>query len=157
MVDLAEDRQIGTLVGLIEPGKFLVRVRGRITGDGQGRTDVPGTGHVQERLEQPAPDHQEIPKEGLLDLMNRLLLVGGVLHVFDHVPERLESFVDLRRARRLLGGRREIELDGGNGGGQHDSGSSSLWCVPGPTTSWNIPQEEGPFEAPSTRIEILKH
>ena len=107
--------------------------------------------------EQPVPDHQEMPKDGLLDLMNRLLSVGGVLQVFDHVPERLESFVDLRRASRLLGGRRESELDGGSGGGQHDSGSSSLWCVPGPTTSWNIPQEEGPFEAPSDRIKILKH
>ena len=34
---------------------------------------------------------------------------------------------------------------------------SSLWCVPGQTTSWNIPQEEGPFQDPSNRIEILKH
>ena len=79
-------------MGLIEPGKFLARVRGRITGDGQGRTNIPRAGHVQERLEQPAPHHQEIPKDGLLDLMNRLLSVGGVLHVLDHVPERLESF-----------------------------------------------------------------
>ena len=55
----------------------------------------------------------------------------------------------------LLGGRREIELDGGSRAGQHDSGSSSLWCVPGLTTSWNIPHEEGPFEDPSNRIEIL--
>jgi hypothetical protein len=36
--------------------------------------------------------------------MNRLLSVGGVLHAFDHVPERLESFVDVRRASLLLGG-----------------------------------------------------
>ena len=155
--DRAEDRQIGTLVRLIEPGKFLVRVRGRIPGNSQGRTNVPGPGHVQECLEHPAADHQELPKEGLLDLMNRLLLVGGVLHAFDQVPERLESFVDLRRARLLLEGRREIELDGGYGGRKHESGSSSLWCVPGLTTSWNIPREEGPFEAPSTKVEILKH
>ena len=89
--------------------------------------------------------------------MNRLLLVGGVLHAFDQVPERLESLVDLRRASLLLGGQREIELDGGNGGRKHESGSSSLGCVPGPMTSWNIPQEEGHFEDPATKIEILKH
>ena len=29
--------------------------------------------------------------------------------------------------------------------------------MPGLTTSWNIPQEEGPFQDPSNRIEILKH
>ena len=103
-VDLAEDRQIGTLVGLIQPGKFLVRVRGGITGDGQGRTHVPGTGHVQERLEQPAADDQELPKEGLLDLMDRLMLVGGVLQAFDQVPERLEPLIDVRRARLLARG-----------------------------------------------------
>jgi hypothetical protein len=154
---LTEDRQIGTPVWLLQPGQVLVRVRGRITRDPQRRADVPSTGHIQERLEQPVPDHQEIPENGLLDLMNRLTSVGGVLHVFDHVPERLESFVDLHRAGRLLGGRREIELDGGNRAGQHDSGSSSLWCVPGLTTSWNIPQEEGAFQDPSNRIEILKH
>ena len=117
-VDLAEDRQIGTLAGLIQPGKFLVRLRGGITGDSQGRTDVPSTGHVQERLEQPAADDQEIPKEGLLDLMDRLMLIGGVLEAFDQAPERLESLIDVHRAGLLLGGRREIELDGGRGGGQ---------------------------------------
>jgi hypothetical protein len=108
-------------------------------------------------LEQPVPDHQEIAKDGLLDLMNGLMSVGGVLQAFDQVPERLESSSDLRRASLLLGRVREIELDGGNGGGQHDFGSSSLWCVSGPTVSWNIPQEEGHFEAPSTKVEILKH
>src|SRR5260370_40567708 len=74
----AEDRQIGPLVRLSEPGEFLVRVRGSIPGESQGRTDVPRTGHVQERLEQAAPDDQELAKEGLLDLMDGLLLVSGV-------------------------------------------------------------------------------
>src|SRR3954452_10948533 len=97
-----------------------------------------------------------MPKDGLLDLMDRLLSVGGVLHVFDDGPERLESFVDPHGAGRLLGSRRGIELDGGSRRGQHDSGSSSLWCAPGPTTSWSIPQEEGLFEDPSNGIDILR-
>jgi hypothetical protein len=143
--------------GWIEPGQFLVRVRGGITGYGEGRTHVPRTGHVQEGSEQPAADHQEIPKEELLDLMDRLMLVGGVLHALDHVPEGLEPLVDLRRARLLLGGQGGIELDGGHGRRKHDSGSSSLGCVPGLKTSGNIPQEEGRFEAPSTKVDILKH
>src|SRR4051794_7751884 len=63
--------------------------------------------------------------------MNRLLLIGGVLHAFDQVPEELEPLVDLRRAGLLLGGPGEIELDGGNGVREHDPGSSSLRCVPG--------------------------
>ena len=155
--DLAEDRQIRTREGSIEPGQFLEWISGSRTGDGEGRTDVAGAGHVQEGLEQPAADHQEVAEEGLLDLMNRSLSVGGVLHVFDDVPERLESFIDALRARRLLGCGSETELDGGAGGGQHDCGSSSLWCVLGPATSWNIPQEEGLFEAPSHQAEILKH
>ena len=70
------------------------------------------------------PIDQETPKEGLLDLMNRLLLVGGVLHVFDQLQNVL-SPSSMFFEQALLGGRREIELDGGNGGGQHDSGSRS--------------------------------
>ena len=31
-----------------------------------------------------------------------------------------------------------------------------MWCVPGPTTSWNIPHGEGPFEAHSPEAEIRK-
>jgi hypothetical protein len=88
--------------------------------------------------------------------MDRLLLIGGVLHAFDQLPEDLEPLVDLRRARLLLGGQREIELDGDDGVRKHDSGSSSLRCVPRPKTSGNLPQEEGRFEAPSTKIEIPK-
>ena len=100
---LTEDRQRGTPVWLLQPGQVLVRVRGRITRDPQRRADVPSTGHIQERLEQPVPDHQEIPENGLLDLRNRLTSVAGVLHVFDHVPERLESVVDLHREAACSG------------------------------------------------------
>ena len=73
--------------------------------------------------------------DGLLDLMNRLTSVGGVLHVLDHVPERLESFVDLHRAGRLLGGRREISNLTAATGRVSMIQAPSLWCVPGPTTS----------------------
>ena len=111
--DLAEDRQIGTRASLFQPGKFLVRVGGRIARYSQGRTDVPRTGHVQERLEQPSPDYQELPEDGLLDLMNRLMLIGGVLQAFDQCPKRIESFIDALRASLLLGSGREIKLDGG--------------------------------------------
>jgi hypothetical protein len=30
-------------------------------------------------LEHPPPDYQEFPEDGLLDLMNGLMLIGGVL------------------------------------------------------------------------------
>jgi hypothetical protein len=154
--DLVEDRQIGTLVPLLEPGKFPVRVRGGLAGHGEGGADVPRAGHVDERLEQAASDDQELAKEGLLDLMNRLLPVGGESDAFDEVPEGLEPLVDLHRAGLLLGGRGEIELDGGQGGRKHERGSSLLWCVPGHQTSGNLPQEEGRFEARSTDVETLK-
>src|SRR5271157_4474506 len=36
--DLAEDRQVGTLAGSVQAGKFLVLVRARTTSYGQGRT-----------------------------------------------------------------------------------------------------------------------
>ena len=69
--------------------------------------------------------------------------IGGVLKVFDQAPEGFESLVDVHRASPLLGCRREIKLDRDSIGSEHDSGSSSMGCVPGLTTSWNIPHEEG--------------
>jgi len=123
--DLAEDRQVGTLAGSVQAGKFVVLVRGRITSYGQGRTDVPRTGQVQERMEQPSPDNQEFSKDDLLDLVYGLMLIGGVLKMFDQAPERLESFTEVHRASLLLGRRREIELDGGSSAGKHEFGSSS--------------------------------
>ena len=144
-------------MGLIQPGKFLARVRGRNTGDGEDRTNISRAGPVQERLEQPTPHHQETPKDGLLDLRNRLLLVGGVVQVLDHVPERLEPLVDVPRASGLRGGQGERKLDGGSGGGQPASGSSSVREVRGPKTSSNIPHGEGPFEDAVARMEILKY
>ena len=42
-------------------GKFLVWVGGGIPGHNHGWTNIPKTGHIQERLEHPSPDNQEIP------------------------------------------------------------------------------------------------
>jgi hypothetical protein len=77
--DLAEDGKIRTRVCLFQPRKFSVRVSGRIARYNHRRTDVSRTGHVQERLEQPSPDYKELPEGGLLDLMNGLTLIGGIL------------------------------------------------------------------------------
>src|ERR1700722_14365218 len=68
-VDLAEDGKIGTLASLLQPGKFLVQVGGRIACHIHDRAEIPRTGHVQERLEHPPPNNQEFPEDGLLDLM----------------------------------------------------------------------------------------
>src|SRR5271154_147668 len=57
--DLAEDRKIGTRPSCLQARKFLVRLGGRIARYRYGRTDVPRTGHFQERLEQPSPDNQK--------------------------------------------------------------------------------------------------
>ena len=125
-VELAEDRQIATLVSLFQPGEFLVRVRGRIPRHNYGRTDIPCTGHVQKCLEHPSPDNQEHSKDGLFSPVNGLMLTGGVLQAFDQSPKRIEPFTDVLRSSLLLGSEREIKLDGGSGAGKHDSGASSM-------------------------------
>jgi len=90
------------------------------------------TGKVQERLEQPPPSLEQTTKDGLFHLVNGLLLIGGVLKVFDQAPEGFESLVDVHRASLLLGRRRKIKLDRDGIGGKHDCGSSSLGYVSGP-------------------------
>jgi hypothetical protein len=145
--DLAEDGKLGTRASLFQAGKFLVQVSGRIAPYNHGRTDVPRTGHVQERLEQPSPDYQELPEGGLLDLMNGLMLIGSVLEVFDECPKCIEPFIDALRASPLLGSGREIKLDGGNAGGEHNSGSSPMRGFLDLSTFGTIPHWGSPFEA----------
>ena len=65
---------------------------------------------------------QELAKEGLLDVVNRQLLVGGGLQAFDEGPEEIEGVVD----GGLFGGRRGGQLDGGVEGGEHGVGSSPM-------------------------------
>jgi hypothetical protein len=132
--DLAEDGKIRTRVCLFQPGKFSVRVSGRIARYNHRRTDVPGTSHVQERLEQTSPDYEELPEGGLLDLMNGSTLIGGILKAFDKCPKCIESLIDVLRASPQFWSGREIKLDGGNAGGEHDSGSSPMCGFLDPST-----------------------
>ena len=66
---------------------------------------------------------QELPKEGLLDLMNRLLLVGGVLHAFDQVPDLFGSLAVFGGARFFLRGGGKMKFEGGKVGVKKNSGS----------------------------------
>ena len=117
-VDLAEDRQIGTLAGLIQPGKFLVRSEPESPDTVRVGPTSPGPAKSRNASSIHRPITKRSRKTILLDLINGLMLIGGVLQVFDQAPERLESLIDVHRASLLLGGRREIELDGGSVAGQ---------------------------------------
>jgi hypothetical protein len=68
---------------------------------------------------------QELAKEGLLDVVNGQLLVGGGLESFDEGPEEIEGVVD---GGQFESGRCERcgRLDGGVEGGEHGDGSSPM-------------------------------
>ena len=50
------------------------------------------------------------PEGDLLDLMNGLTLIGGILQAFDKCPKRIESFIDFLRASPQLGSGRRSNL-----------------------------------------------
>jgi hypothetical protein len=66
--------------------------------------------------------------------MNGLTPIGGTLQAFDECPKCIESFIDVLRASPQFGSGREIKLDGGNAGGEHDSGSSPMRGFLDPST-----------------------
>jgi hypothetical protein len=90
--------------------------------EGEGRAQVAIAGRGQERLEQGSSHHQEVAKDGLFHLMDRLVLIGGGVEAFHEGPEDREGLIDgglFRAARRR-------ELDGGGDGGEHERGSSPM-------------------------------
>jgi hypothetical protein len=86
-------------------------------------------------LEQPSPDYQELPEGGLLDLMNGLMLIGGILQALDKCPKCIEPLIDALRASALLGSARQIKLDGGSAGGKHGFGSYPMRVFLDPSTN----------------------
>ena len=64
----------------------------------------------------------------------------------------------LMRASPLLGSGREIELDGGSGGGKHDSGSSPMRGFLDPSTHPGRYRIGGALLKPSSpKLEILRY
>src|SRR3954470_16020942 len=124
--DLTEDGEVGPGPGLVEPGQDLRRLIGTLAGDRQRRPQVAVTGGGQERSQQGESHGQDLPEDELLDLMDRLLLVGSVPDALDEGPEDAEGLVDVAGAALLLGGGAGDELDEGCGGGEHERGSSPL-------------------------------
>ena len=108
-------------------------------------------------LASPSPDYEELPEGSLLAFMNGLMLISGILQSLDKCPKRIESFIDALRASFLLGSGREIELDGGKVGGEHDSGSSPVRCFLDPSAFGTIPHWRSPFEADFCEAKILSY
>ena len=125
-LDLSKDRQIGASPRLIQSGQAPRRVVRALVADGQVRPGVAVAGEGQERPEQVESHRQEVTEDGLLDLVDRLLLVGGTAEAFDEGPEGREGPIDGLGTTGLFGGGVGRKLDGECGGGKHGLGSSPM-------------------------------
>ena len=63
----------------------------------------------------------------------------------------------LQYIERAVALRGKPVLDGGCGGGKHDSGSSPMPVILDPSTLGKIPHWSGPFEALFADVEILRY
>ena len=153
----AEDRQVGATARLIQAGQDLRRVVRTVAGDGQVGPGVAVAGEGEERTEQVESHRQEVTEDGLLDVVDRLLLVRGSVEAFDEGPKGRQRPVDGLGTTRLFGGGEGRALDDGCGGGEHGLGSSPVRDILGHHKHpGNVPCGEGHFDTPAERTQNHK-